>query len=470
MSARLVVIAGLIGLSVAGGAPPQPDTLTINGDDQATLLLSGPRAGGWCDVDRPYIGSWEIQVGNLLDPSAHTCDTELITLALGRGMGWFRWKPVPAKPPAVVMADKWSNNDDRLTVPLNALSPREVPVFVRYQSYPAQGVPSEKDLLDGLERAQQIFDGMGCGISFRVVSSTPFVQPKPTAAADCGADLQWAAKISMPGGVNIFGTTGSKYSGEWCEVHPLVVSVGDSGGLPTMAHELGHTLGLNDGEVNVANNLMKSGSNPYRNFLTAGQCFKANVTKQSVLHTLKITDLEPRNCSVEKCVDLKCAGCDRTASPPPPPPVPDTIQQTVETWVMNCDECPETLLEPLTANAAAKAQAADLLQPYLEGSTDEQKTRVRQATTAAVYEMLAYQAQTGGPKFSKVPPSVETFVPRYLSNYDARIKIRAARALGVLKTARARQLLEDAQGQWFFERADVRRELQQALIVVTSPP
>lgn len=129
--------------------------------------------------------------------------------------------------------------------------------------------------------------------------------------------------------------------------------------------------------------------------------------------------------------------------------------QALITW-FDCVSCGKAELDAVISHGQSVVPS---LAATLNAGLSAADRRALQESFAVRYDELDQQARRD-PKF-KMKSTKDQFVARYVDEYDARNRIRAAEALGAIGGSNARAALKTALGN--ARRADVRQAIGEAL-------
>jgi hypothetical protein len=300
----------------------------VRGDLKRLALVNGKRESA-CIKDAPQWGTATISLENMLGTSSDCPSNEIVIFSPDRAMKIA--KPDP----------DWTSKSDVVNVPL-AESRAKVPVTFWILHKPEdQTIDQLKDAIkDELNRANELFgpDNL-CGVEFIAGEQSYHDKIKEAKEADlsdvhCPEEGDFLKHQKLhderkdwidSSTVNVYYVSDfAKHRGSHCPGGEIFI--GPDRDLETLAHELGHALGLNDADVELKeahvetldaarrlltmDNLMISGGNN-RAVLTQGQCYRCNLNQTSPVTTLASPQLKPttRDCTgrrgpKEDCVDV----------------------------------------------------------------------------------------------------------------------------------------------------------------------
>jgi hypothetical protein len=316
-----------------------------------------------------------------------------------------------------------------------------------------------------LERADQLFNSMSCGV--RVVpevrrftsSGGPFPPIK------CSTDFRGLTAVGLfdESRLNIYVVSDSDRHGQFCGVDgssslaKQAILIGPLRYPETIAHEIGHALSLQDGEViNARHNLMHQDS-PERRAVTLGQCFAANVDKGSALTTWKPNGLKPRDCSaVSACPDRTCIGCFTVASRPPSMLTDDVADR----WLGG----EESEFDGRTENevVALGDAVVSRLGYRLAHGIPEPVESVRRQFAQGFREMSAYEVNH--PEVAVPGYTEQQYVEDHVQMYQDSLEIRGAHALGRIAKARHPRATDALRAALNFRLSDVVRAAVRAAL------
>jgi len=140
---------------------------------------------------------------------------------------------------------------------------------------------------------------------------------------------------------------------------------------------------------------------------------------------------------------------------------PIDVTAPIDSW-MKCSECTEREL-----NAVVKLGplAVPVLGQILRDGPPAQSSQAMRNLLLANYSRLK-EFEKSHPK-PKVPANEQEFVKIYMDNFDARNRVRAARALSRIGGSDARTFLEEAQRAPL--RDDVRQAIRHELELINTP-
>lgn len=319
--------------SLAGGINIKPDNLHR---DQIRLLgadsknrrvgFVNGRSPDRCLTYESVVGTDTLhvgnQVGNLLGITEECPSNEIVIFSPDRAMQIAR----PNK--------DWTDAGNEVRDIDLPKTPVQVPITIWILHKPeGKDLPSlKKEIQDQLELANQLFGPMNnCGIQF-ILSAKGFqdrIKPAKEKGLSDFSCLDQSDRLKSgnfesqgwkdSGAINAYYVSNvGRHSGSHCGYG---VFVGERHTPETLAHEIGHELGLEDAQLErdeannhllSLNNLMFSGQH-YRTALTNGQCYRCYMNPSSKLRTLPVRHSQPmpkeRDCQgrigpEKNCIDV----------------------------------------------------------------------------------------------------------------------------------------------------------------------
>jgi hypothetical protein len=132
--------------------------------------------------------------------------------------------------------------------------------------------------------------------------------------------------------------------------------------------------------------------------------------------------------------------------------------QALSKW-FECEDCGAGDLTAVTRYG--QSVVPSLIAALNAGPSPARRERLRRSLDAG-YDRRVEQARKMPTR--KIASNKEEYVARYVDNFDAQYRIRAAQALAAIGGADAREALEAALGK--AQRADVRTAIQQSLYAI----
>lgn len=313
--------------------PPAADILVSfpDADDPQPLLLYSGSRDGSCRHFESYVGAPDVLLtGVAYDPG---CPAEIYVFA--RGKGAFGLVVDPAKPGTelwltAALASK------SLSIPL--ASPIPLPMHL-WLVADGTDVTTATDLRDRLlGKAYPILDALGTGVTLDTISS---VLSSGSIEYDCSAAAEIVANPASYDEfrLNVYFVKNYQYS-DWTPayncvdvLHPEIIFISwgyDNVQEPTLAHELGHSLGLihplaDWGHTFAFTTQFESGNfmwdGPEITNVSIGQLYAMNFSRDSWLNTDKSAFKRPeaRSCQ-DNWSSGDCPALDRFVPGGWPPP------------------------------------------------------------------------------------------------------------------------------------------------------
>lgn len=252
----------------------EPGDVVRVGNHRALVLVAGQTVGR-CVDDAVHQGRGTIAIENLV-PATHPCpaDPQLVVFREEHAVERLASLPVTSNPRDVICADA--------EPPIRSASVRVWVLKTKNDSDSATQRKSRRARAD-VARAHHLFNTRRCGVVFHATLTVGTLAKSDLVYADCDQIddlLRDVTPAPDPRAFNVFYTTGRGEKGWWCPDSgaAIVTRAADN---ETLAHEIGHAYALQhfgDGYDNV----MVSGSY-IRTEMTAGQCFRVNFDRRSLL-------------------------------------------------------------------------------------------------------------------------------------------------------------------------------------------
>lgn len=309
---------------------PQADQIIltgIHGDLKRLALINGIQQSSGCIKDTPHWGTGTISLENMVGTSPDCPSNEIVIFSPDRAMKIA--KPDP----------NWTPRSDMVKIPLPE-SRAKVPVtfWILHKPEEQTIVEFKNAIKDELNRANELFgpDNL-CGVEFIAgeesyrdkIKDAQYLSLSDVHCPEEGSFLKYQQLVDKKWrdsrSVNVYYVSDfANHRGSHCPGGEIFV--GPDRDQETLAHELGHALGLNDAldelrdaHVNTldaarrlltADNLMISGGSN-RAVLTQGQCYRCSVNETSAVITLAPPESNPttRDCTgrlgpKQNCVDV----------------------------------------------------------------------------------------------------------------------------------------------------------------------
>jgi hypothetical protein len=279
--------------------PEEDDFVDLNsndGGDQAVVLLDGRRRSlegdTVCVSDMARRGSGLLGIGNMHQGIG--CNEETVVFSDDDRMVLAR--PVPA----------WigsSGNRQSLTLSDRRLG--DVTIWIMQPPFS----DTEARAIADLDRADAVFNGSNCGITFAPSNFTVNAEQDPgdpILNANCGNAANLRSQIGFTeNNLNVYYLNDPGARGWWCPDEEVLI-VGGTADNETLSHELGHAFSLGhtdgnggspvdfdgDGTADFSTSNIMWGGATGRDTFSEGQCFRMNLNPSSALND----GVGTRNC------------------------------------------------------------------------------------------------------------------------------------------------------------------------------
>jgi hypothetical protein len=267
------LLFGCAAVWMVPGAPATADQLVIaNASPAGAWALIQASRSGECISELHHVIS-AVDIVNL-DRSRPACTSRLTVFSPGRA--------VEIQQPIAGVTDG-GEDTMRITMSEPVMVPLRVWLMTRTEV-------AEHDV----QLAQQLYDGNGCGIEFSSVVEDKSLEARDhgVQAADCRSLDSLAETVGFaPDAINVYYTTVPPdyraYRGLTCPGGRALFVYG-AARPETLAHELGHALGLDDWDRPSASPNVMTGGIPGVRHLTKGQCFAMSAAKKSIVNSLDV--------------------------------------------------------------------------------------------------------------------------------------------------------------------------------------
>ena len=271
------------------------DSININGnrqEDDVVAVLDSRRGTGCVNDEILARNSDIIDVGDVR--SRGLCNSEVVVFSNDNSM-------------EIMSTNVWTEGrGDRLVVNLDQRVELPVQVWIMVQPTAAQGPLYDSKARADMNRANQLYDDMHCGVEFKpnFNNATDDSDASGIVANNigCGDAPQLRSQIGFTGGrLNVYyvNSLTSAARGKWCGgpgANMILIS-SPNADAETLSHEFGHAFTLrHTNGVLPATGLMQGGGNG-RNNITEGQCFRVNVNHGSLLNNFRPISRTRRTCN-----------------------------------------------------------------------------------------------------------------------------------------------------------------------------
>ncbi|HYC57220.1 MAG TPA: hypothetical protein VEL28_19980 [Candidatus Binatia bacterium] len=459
---------------------PRSDRIVLDGNDsadEAVLLLHAARDGA-CTGPELWLGRGSLYVGNVESRSG--CPSEVTVFSARNAVhvsslpstndGRRTLEPsieysrsrTPAKTatapptthPASVESTGWTGAiGERLDIRLEQRSV-VLPLRVLLLGNEQERVGLARRARFEIAVADMLLDDSRCGIT--VLGDVEF--PEATldetnisalmAAADearsgnCRAlgEATSAAALPSPGRVTLLYLPGWTGGAVTC-VSDGMVLIGAASQPESLAHALGHLLGLQHAPELAADNLMQP-TVALRRAWTEGQCFRASLEPRSILNRWKL-----RKGPIRTCDHATSRACPPLAwrDVLVPPHTRRAQAAKLQAW-LECEDCAAEVGRVIQNETGAVGLLARTMR---EGASPARRDALRHHLTGLFLRLQAFAASQGKPIVTE--DRLQANVERYLASFDLLVRSRAAQALSMIDHPEADQALAGEAGK---ERAE----------------
>ncbi|HYB99125.1 MAG TPA: hypothetical protein VEC57_08295 [Candidatus Limnocylindrales bacterium] len=454
---------------------PRTDRILLagnDGDDEAVVLLHGRRDDG-CTGGELWRSRDAIYAGNLL--AADGCPSEIAVLSHDDAVVLQNIGPLPATSaggsrrdegagrragptpvamsvapptsPSVSIAETgWTSAvGERLELRLDG-PPVPLPLRIAIAAEEPERTDVARRVHLELAVADMLLNQSGCGLTTladaRVVElpidESTASSWKEAAVAASGGDCAALAQAMTEAGLSGTGVVVILYLPRWpagavaCTAEAVVV-VGAAAQPESLAHGLGHLLGLEHAPALPAHNLMQAHV-AFRRALTEGQCFRASLGPRSVVNRWKLRAGPIRSC--DQPTSRACPSIGWTDLLRSGLPAQEDLDDAdvVLSW-LECEDCSSELERMIQNETGVIPMLAASLR---DGPAPARRDALRHHLAGLFLRLQSYAATHAA---ARTEQPLQSLFETYLNAFDLLVRARAAQALGAMEAPAARDAL-----------------------------